>query len=101
MRQHTVSVPILQDIIKEEKEQFQANLELVNDNGLSVVIRPAVANVTIVDSNIGEFYMHIHAQHTYHRDTLILTYMQIANNLPPHTHNTCTKHACIHMHTFT
>ena len=48
-------MPILQDTIKEEKEQFQANLELVNNNGLSVVVRPAVANVTIIDSNIGEF----------------------------------------------
>ena len=58
MRLHTVSVPILQDNIKEEKEQFQANLELVDNNGLSVVIRPAVANVTIIDSNIGECYSH-------------------------------------------
>ena len=44
-----VRVPILQDSLAEPTEQFHANLALVEDNGISVMVDPAVATVNIID----------------------------------------------------
>ena len=44
-----VRVPILDDSLTESTEQFLASLALVEDNGISVDVNPAVATVNITD----------------------------------------------------
>ena len=47
-----VRIPIIQDILTEPTEQFRANLALVENNGISVTVDPAVATVNIIDDDI-------------------------------------------------
>ena len=54
MTQQNVEVPILLDDLSEEAEQFNANLTLVNNNGISVTVYPAVATVNITDDGNSE-----------------------------------------------
>ena len=44
-----VQVPIIQDSFAEPTEQFRANLALVDNNGISVMVDPAMATVNIID----------------------------------------------------
>ena len=44
-------MPILQDSLTEPTEQFRASLTLVNSNGLSVTVNPALATVDIRDDD--------------------------------------------------
>ena len=46
-----VQVPIIHDSIHEPTEQFQANLVLVDNNGISVTVDPAMATVNIIDDD--------------------------------------------------
>ena len=44
-----IRVPILPDSLPEPTEQFLVNLVLVENNGISVIVDPAVATVNIID----------------------------------------------------
>ena len=46
-----VQVPILQDRLAKPTEHFLANLALVENNGISVMVDPAVATVNITDDD--------------------------------------------------
>ena len=46
-----VQVPIIQDSIHELTEQFQANLVLVDNNGISVTVDPTMVTVNIIDDD--------------------------------------------------
>ena len=46
-----MQVPILEDSLAEPTEQFHANLTLVENNGISVMVDPAVATVNILDDD--------------------------------------------------
>ena len=54
MTQQSVQVPIFQEGLAEETEQFQANLTLENNNGISVIVDPSMATVNITDDGSGE-----------------------------------------------
>ena len=54
MTQQRVQVPIFQEGLVEETEQFQASLTLENNNGISVIVDPAMATVNITDHGSGE-----------------------------------------------
>ena len=47
-------MPILLDDDSEEAEQFSANLTLVNNNGISVTVDPAMATINITDAGNSE-----------------------------------------------
>ena len=49
--QQSVQVPISQDGFSEETEQFHANLTLMGNNGISVIVDPAMATVNITDGS--------------------------------------------------
>ena len=44
-----VRVPIFQDTISEETEQFRASLSLVDSNGINVTLSPEQVTVNITD----------------------------------------------------
>ena len=46
---NNIHIPILQDSLPEPTEQFHANLALGENNGISVIVDPAVATVNIID----------------------------------------------------
>ena len=46
-----VQVPIIQDSFIESTEQFHVSLALVEDNGISVTVDPALAAVNIIDDD--------------------------------------------------
>ena len=54
-----VQVPIIHDSLIERTEQFHGNLALVEDNGISVTVDPALATVNIID-NDSELGMYIY-----------------------------------------
>ena len=49
--QHSVQVPIFQDNSSEGTEQFYANLTVLNNSGITVLVDPVVATVNIIDGN--------------------------------------------------
>ena len=51
MTQQSVRVPIFQDSFLEGTEQFCANLTLLNNSGITVLVDPVVATVNIIDGN--------------------------------------------------
>ena len=50
-----VQVPIIQDSLLESTEQFSANLALVDNNGISVIVDPALTTVNIMQWVSQEF----------------------------------------------
>ena len=55
IRHHVVRVPITQDSLSELNEQFRANLSLVENNGINVIVNPDLAIVTIFEDSNGEW----------------------------------------------
>ena len=51
VRRHVVRVPIINDNFSEMNERFRTSLSLVENNGINVVIDPALAFVTIEDDD--------------------------------------------------
>ena len=48
---HVVRVPIINDSFTEINKRFRASLSLVENNGINVVVDPALAIVTIEDDD--------------------------------------------------
>ena len=47
-----VQLPIIQDSLLESTEQFSANLALVDNNGISVIVDPALTTGSIINGAV-------------------------------------------------